>query len=254
MTVFRFDGTFEGLLTAVFESFRLQVVPDRIEGRVPAVPDLFEEIFEIATDESGAKRVWRKVCAKSSKETAFRLYMVFLSGLPEAPGLIYRYICHMMASPHNIDTDFTNPAVWAVADIHRKVARETHRVHMFTRFQQTAENTFYASVAPRYDVLPLATAHFRDRFAEAEWVIYDLARNYGIFHRNGTAERITFTEVPAGPGNGNLREELLHPDETAFRALWKDYYQSATIAERKNVRLQRQRMPVRFWQYLTEKQ
>jgi probable DNA metabolism protein len=182
MTVFRFDGTFEGLMTAVFESFRLQTVPDRIEGAVPAVPDLFEETVEIATDAGSAKRVWKKICAKGSHETAVRLYMVFLSGLPEAPGLIYRYICHMMASPHAVDTDFTHPAVRAVADIHRKVARETHRVHMFARFQQTAENTFYASVAPRYDVLPLATAHFRDRFAEAEWVIYDLKRNYGIYH------------------------------------------------------------------------
>ena len=43
-------------------------------------------------------------------------------------------------------------------------------------------------------------------------------------------------------------------DEKLFQELWHGYFKAMFIKERINLRKQRQDMPVRFWQYLTEKQ
>lgn len=254
MTILSFDGTFDGLLTLVYESFRLKVFPEMIVSSGDQGVTLFDKPVFISTEAYKAERVWKRVKERTSNEGAYRLYMVFLSEMPRAPELIYQYIRHMVASSHNIETDFAHPAVVDVLNIHRKVMREAHRIQMFTRFQQTAANSYYASFAPKYNVLPVSIAHFRDRFADQEWVVYDLKRNFGFHHLNGEIERISFETLPASILTGNLDDRFLHPDEKQFRKLWKDYYHSICIENRKNPKLHRQLLPKRFWQYLPEKQ
>ncbi len=254
LTILSFDGTFDGLLTLVFESFRLKVVPDLIVNGGDQGLTLFDRPLFIAAEAEKAERVWKRVKERTSDEGAYRLYMVYLSEMADAPQLIYRYIRHMTESRHNIETDFAHPAVTDVLKIHRKVMREAHRIQMFTRFQQTAVNSYYASFAPKYNVLPVSIAHFRDRFAGQEWVIYDLLRNFGFHHCNGEIERISFEALPASVLTGNLDDKFLHPDEKQFRKLWKEYYHSISIENRKNPKLHRQLLPKRFWRYLPEKQ
>lgn len=254
MITLSFDGTFEGLLTLVFESYRMQLKPDAIVNRVRELPTLFDQAVFIPTEEEKANRVWHRIKQKTSKTAAYQLVMVFESELPQAPTLIYRFIQHMVDSNYNIETDFANPVVVEVSKICRKVLREAHHVQMFTRFQQTAVDSYYASFVPKYNVLPLSIAHFRDRYADMEWVIYDLQRNFGYHHLKGAVQRITFEELPVNESNGFLEDHLLHPEEKHFQALWKEYYQSISIVDRKNYKLHRQKLPKRFWRYLPEKQ
>lgn len=54
--------------------------------------------------------------------------------------------------------------------------------------------------------------------------------------------------------NGQVKEELLHEGEDFYQKLWRSYFKHITIEERKNLKLQRQHMPRRFWRYLPEKQ
>ena len=46
----------------------------------------------------------------------------------------------------------------------------------------------------------------------------------------------------------------LSEKETNFQNLWKSYYKSVSVAERKNTRQMKNYMPVRYWKNLTEKQ
>jgi probable DNA metabolism protein len=45
----------------------------------------------------------------------------------------------------------------------------------------------------------------------------------------------------------------LSGEEAEFQILWKEYFNNITITERKNPRLQKQYMPVRYWKHLIEK-
>lgn len=255
MTLFQFDNTFEGLLTVIFESYRMKLIPDAISNGVESQPFLFAETVFIPTEEDKAERVWNKIAGKTSKENAHRLYRVFLSELPGTPMLIFNYVRTMLEKQHNIETDFSLSEVLEMTKLHRKVVREAHRIQMFTRFQQTADGGYYASFSPLYNVLPLCLPHFKDRFADQEWIIYDLKRNYGFRYdlKSKETERISFENLPVNLMTGQLYDSYLDPEEIRFQQLWRKYYHSITIEERKNYKLHRQLLPKRFWRFLPEK-
>lgn len=253
MIIFNFDQTFEGLLTLVFESYRLKLFPDVIMGRGENQSFLFSDPIFIPTEQDKSERVWNKIIARTSQTNANRIYIAFQSELPGTPKLIFDYIRLMTERQQSIETDFTLTPVMEMTRLFNKVAKETARVRMFTRFQQTQENSYYASVMPEYDVLPLCLDHFTDRFADQEWMIYDLKRDYGFYYNLTGTERISFEKLPVNPVNGQLYESFHNPEERHFQKLWKNYFDIICIEERKNYKLHRQMLPRRFWRYLPEK-
>lgn len=253
MNIYSFDNTFEGLLTLVFESYNRKQFPDEILSGEGSQNALFCSTMTIITDNRKAERVWNGIIRKSSEENAHRIYRVFLAQLPDTPMLLVKYIRLIVDSQKNEETNFTLPTVVEVNKLHQKVCREAQRIHMFTRFQKTVEGSYYASFAPMYDVLPLCIPHFRDRFADQQWIIYDLKRNYGFLYDLKTVSRVVFDELKVNTQNGQLHASLLADDEKLFQKLWKQYFKSICIQERKNPKVHRQHLPRRFWKFLPEK-
>lgn len=253
MKIFSFDNTFEGLLTLVFECYNRKEFPDEILSGEGSQNVLFASNIEITTDEQKAERVWNGIVARSSEDNAHRIYRVFLSGLPDTPMLLVNFIRIIIDSNVNQEMNFSLPVVVDVHKLHQKVCREAHRILMFTRFQKTVEGSYYASFAPMYDVLPLCIPHFRDRFADQQWIIYDLKRNYGFLYNLKTVERVVFDDLKVNSQNGQLHTSLLADDEKLFQKLWKQYFKSICIEERRNDKVHRQHLPQRFWKYLPEK-
>ena len=253
MNIFSFDNTFEGLLTMVFESYSRREFPDEILSGEGSQNQLFASNIEITTNVQKAERVWNGIVARSSEDNAHRIYRVFLSGLPDTPILLMNFIRVIIDSNVNQEMNFSLPVVVDVHKLHQKVCREAQRIHMFTRFQKTIEGSYYASFAPMYDVLPLCIPHFRDRFADQQWIIYDLKRNYGFLYNLKTVERVVFDDLKVNSQNGQLHTSLLADDEKLFQKLWKQYFKSICIEERRNDKVHRQHLPQRFWKYLPEK-
>jgi probable DNA metabolism protein len=253
MNIFSFDNTFEGLLTLVFECYSRKQFPDEVLSGEGSQNVLFASTLAIETDDHKAERVWKGIIYYSSEDNAHRIYRVFLAGLPDTPMLLMKYIRLIIDSGKNEETNFSEPVVVEVNKLHQKVCRETQRIHMFTRFQKTVEGSYYASFAPMYDVLPLCIPHFRDRFADQSWIIYDLKRNYGFMYDLKTVSRVVFDDLKVNSQNGQLHTSLLAEDEKLFQKLWKQYFKSICIQERKNDKLHRQHLPTRFWKYLPEK-
>ena len=97
--------------------------------------------------------------------------------------------------------------------------------------------------------------HFKDRFADQRWLIYDVKRQYGYYYNLTEMEEVTFEDPrQAHLVTGMLNETLMDNNERLFQELWKTYFKSICIKERWNPRKHRQDMPVRYWKYLTEKQ
>lgn len=253
MNVFSFDNTFEGLLSLVFESYRLKQFPDEILSGEGSQNVLFGSTITIETNDRKAERVWKGIISHSSEENAHRIYRVFLAGLPDTPMLLTKYIRLIIDSAKNEETNFAEPVVVEINKLHQKVCKEAHRIQMFIRFQKTAEGSYYASFAPIYDVLPLCIPHLRDRFADQTWIVYDLKRNYGFWHDLKNVSRVVFDDLKVNAQNGQLHASLLADDEKLFQQLWKQYYRSICIQERKNPKVHRQLLPKRFWKYLPEK-
>jgi probable DNA metabolism protein len=112
---------------------------------------------------------------------------------------------------------------------------------------------YFAPFAPKYDVLPLVIGHFKHRFTDQHWIIYDTSRDYGFFFDGKRVEQISIDNPSFSKDSGKLKEGLEYENEDQYQELWREYFRSIAIAERKNPTLQRNFMPKRFWKYLTEK-
>jgi probable DNA metabolism protein len=67
-------------------------------------------------------------------------------------------------------------------------------------------------------------------------------------------EEVVLTSQEINRNTGRVSENVLNEGDAFYQTLWKSYFENISIKERKNLRLQRQHMPRRFWKYLTEKQ
>lgn len=256
MVIFVFDNTFEGLLTSVFEAYARRIFPDVLQPEGELLPLFHDEVFTVITDEGKAGRVWRGLQKKLSSGALACLTQSWLSELPEVPMLLFRYIRKAIDTPRSIETNFADPDVLELSKIWKKVDWERIRMLQFVRFQKAADGTFFAALEPQFNALPLAVEHFRNRFADQRWLIYDVKRAYGYYYDLKEIRMVTFDE-DTREGHfvtGMLDESLMDKDEKLFQQLWKTYFKAICIKERLNPRKHRQDMPVRYWKYLTEKQ
>lgn len=254
MKVFQYDRTFDGLLTAVFDAYSRKSFPDVLQGEKEPLPLFCEESYRVVTDESRSRRVWKALQKKLSGAALSCLTLSYLSELPELDMPLFRYIRKAIDAPRSIETNFSDPDVLAVTQTFRKVKFERHRMLQFLRFQKAADGTYFALMEPLYNVLPLAVEHFKNRFADQPWLIYDKGRQYGYYYDTENLTRVAFEEELPHFITGKLEDALLEKDEKLFQDLWRTYFKAICIRERLNPRKHKQDLPVRFWKYLTEKQ
>ncbi|MDD3080150.1 MAG: TIGR03915 family putative DNA repair protein [Paludibacter sp.] len=252
MIIFRYDKTFEGLLTAVFDAFNRRTFPDKLLGTDDIEPLFVTETVEIISDEEKSKRVWKGLEKKLMPVTLNMISYAWLSELPESDELIFRYIRKVFNSKQSIELNFADDDVLALRNLAKKVNTEKTRMIEFVRFQKTSDDIFFAPISPDHNCLPLIISHFKDRFSDQTWIIFDTKRSYGYYYDQKTVNEITFDSTDLFK-DGKMNENLMAKDEKLFQKMWKAYYKSLTIKERINPKLHKQLLPRRYWKYLTEK-
>lgn len=254
MTVLLYDKTFDGFLSLIFEAFRNKIVPDRIEEFSFREPMLWAEKISVATDTEKANRVWEALKKRLSANAYNAVYRIHLSGMPLAEMILFRFLAKVFASPVNIEENYSDPDVLMIRKMDRQICKEAERMSQFIRFQKTLDEIYFASVDPQFNVIPLIVSHFENRYADQQWIIYDCCRDYGFYFNTRETVVIKLTSEKIDPSTGKVSSQVLAHDEQLFQQLWKQYFKSICIVERKNIRLQMQHMPKRYWKYLTEKQ
>lgn len=252
MNIFIYNGTFEGFLTAIFDSYEMKIIPDKIipsEAEYSLFPDNY---YNIPSDKEKSDRVWKGLKKKVSENTCKMIYTVFLSESAMEKQL-YDFICKIFNTPYNIESNMGDANILNLRNVERKVQKEAIRMIEFIRFQKMADNIFFASISPSYDVIPLLIKHFEARFTDQKWIIYDLKRDYGIFYNLKETVQMTIPNLRVSPHSGQVSDEAKDIDEKLFQSLWQDYFDSINIKERKNAKLQKQFMPVRYWKFMPEK-
>lgn len=251
-SILLYDGSFDGFLTCVFEVYELKLKQVSIHRKGREQESLFGTSKVVLTDAIKADRVWKGISKKSSANGKSRIYYAFLSEKAEVENLLLRYIQYAFRSEIQIDSDFANEDVLKVTQIAKSVGREKHRMEAFVRFRLTKDELYFATIEPDFNVLPLISKHFKSRYADQKWVIYDLKRSYGIYYN---LEKVELIEL-ALPENFNATQsssEFFAEGELEFQTLWKDYFKSTNIPSRKNMKLHIQHVPKRYWKYLSEK-
>ena len=251
MKMLVYDGTFTGFLTAVFEVYEYKFSDAKIVKESVYNISVFNQDHIVQTNADKALRVWKGLLTYTSKEAAESLYHTWLSEIANIEKQLLQYIQYLFLKKQSIAADFSNAAVLKIAQVTKKVHRERHRMEAFVRFQLTKDGLYYAVTEPDFNVLPLLTNHFKNRYADQRWLIYDGKRHYGIYYDLHTVEMITmhFSEDT----NAANIQLIYNEEEPMYQSLWKNYFSSVNIKARKNTKLHIQHMPKRYWKYLPEK-
>jgi probable DNA metabolism protein len=248
-----YDGSFDGWLCAVFDvyDYKFESVEigrgDRFSG------NLFGAPHAVRMDPAHAARVWEGLQKKLPAEALAELKRCFLADADGVENMLLRYVQYVFSSRVAVDQDFSHPDVLAVAQLARRVWKEQHRMEAFVRFQKTGDGLYYALIDPDHDVLPLIAKHFQARYADQRWLIYDGRRRYGL-HYDGKEVRTVEIQFAEATGKGRSIAAISDPEELFYQKLWQQYYRSVNIPARKNLRLQLQHMPRKYWRYLVEQQ
>ena len=252
MQTLLYDGSFDGLLTAIFEAFEYRYQEVEIFSRENFQQEnMFAEIHEVYTNEEKSERVLKKLEQSIGKSGISQLLSVYFSELPEMERLILSAIQQSIQHPkENVLQNFADNDILEISKICKSVSRERHRMTAFVRFEKMQDDVYFAKIDPDFNVLPLIRKHFKNRYADQKWMIYDLKRQYGLFY---DLEHCEFF-YPNEKINLNQYQEKFHEEEKKYQTLWQSYFTKTNIVERKNTKLHIQHVPKRYWKYLTEKQ
>jgi probable DNA metabolism protein len=266
------DGGLRGFLCAVFEAYRLKAMdpffrcsggPElsfRTTARARAggesaaargssgsaesagqAAGLFDEIVPVAYSAERASRVAEGIRSRGGPEAWFLVVRAFLSDMEERESTIFRFIRSVMDGGGSKTANRLDLS--EAVHVRRAAGRTGNEAHKFLgilRFVKYGD-IYYAAIEPDCRILSLVAEHFRNRFADQEWVIHDLRRAEALFWDRRT---LSFeTGVTADPPTD---------EDSFFAGLWKTYFSAAAIRERRNLDLQRRFVPIKYRSHMTE--
>lgn len=246
------DGSFEGFLTTVFQVYDLGLKEVEICSEGKYQQNIFGGRYFVSTELLKAERVWKGLQQKISAAALQQFYKTWLSEIDGIENTMLSYVRHVFSSTVSVEKDFSHPAILLITDTAKKVHREKHRMEAFVRFQLTKDQLYFAIVEPDFNVLPIIQKHFKSRYADQRWMIYDGRRKYGIYYDLDKVDYIQVNFDEKVNSGKDIRGQYSE-SEVLYQDLWKTYFGSINIAARKNMKLHIQHMPRRYWKYLTEK-
>ncbi|KAA0915498.1 TIGR03915 family putative DNA repair protein [Psychrobacter sp. ANT_WB68] len=257
-----YEPSFEGWLSAVFYVYANKLQDDeslQLIAQDCYVPSLISQATSVATDEDKAERVLSKLNQLLGRSGMRNILWGFLSEKDNTGTTLFQVIKYAIDYPsRQIMDDLGNLNVLELVQTVKSVGREKHRMEAFVRFEHTNEDIYFARIEPDFNVLPLIGEHFRQRYQDQHWAIYDVARGYGIYYdkSKSTPTRPASLQTITDLNDAVLRNpaSIHSKDEKRYQKFWQGYFTNVNIKERKNPRLHKQYLPQRYWKYLSEKQ
>lgn len=243
MKMFTYDGSFEGLLSCVYEGY-YKFKPEKIIKKKNYLVNFLEEEVFIETNIEKYTKVYNAINEKLGEETLKKIYTVFLSDIEESSIIIFNYIVIAFKIGPKINMYKHNVYVNEMDKIERRVKGEAHRFKGFVRFKDF-NGFLYSKIEPDHDILELLMGHFIGRFNNEKFIIYDEKRDKAIIY-NGEVDSIIMNARLKFKGIEELNSDDFYED------LFKLYFKATTIKERENKNLQRNMMPKRYWKNIVE--
>ncbi|MEC4273365.1 TIGR03915 family putative DNA repair protein [Adlercreutzia sp. R25] len=275
---YAYDGTLEGLLTAIFSSYANHEEPTDVEPARRLQPRLGQRVATIETNPDFALRVLRGVRNRCGWQAVLALKRAAVSDEPDAGTAAYRFVRYAIDEQKRRDcdhcrkrancqgrggmgpcpkqrgrafSDITHPAVERLFQISRSISQECEHMRQFIRFEHLGgegANLWFARCNPKAAVIPLIMDHFVERLSDMPFVIYDEVHEMAGVYDGGDWYLVNTA------GQGDLARALpsTTADEALYAEAWRTFYRSVSIDARVNPELRRRFMPKRFWKNLTE--
>jgi len=246
-----YDGTFEGLLTCIYEAYYRREDPCFIssskqysERTEDTLFSLLESPIFVETDIEKSSRVYDAVEKKISAEAMETIYHVFLSETDNFEIMTLNYVRLGFKAGYDLNKHLQDKMVMDMLKAENKVKYEVLRMQGFLRFQEI-QGLYYASYEPDSNITALVTPHFAERLPDQDFIIHDVRRGIA-----SVCSKKEWFVTRIDESDANLSGKGM--DGFDYEALWKGYFRWTSIDERTNFRNQKRQMPKRYWKHLTE--
>lgn len=239
-----YDGSFYGLLTIVFDCFYNKTLPAKICSRDCYVNNFLDDVYYIDTDEIKSQRVFDGMYAHVGYDAVYNSFYAFLSNDIHKEMDILKYLCDGFEVGPKINQRLTISYVSNVMAMRKRALSECHRLKGLLRFVETKEHLFYASIHPDNNILEPLGHHFMRRLPTQDFIIHDKNRNLCFLYHDDKYEIVDdhYFVMPD-----------ISSEEQQYQNLWRAFFDTISIKERKNPRCQMQFMPKKYWKDLIEK-
>lgn len=240
--VYEYDGSYDGLMTVVFDCFREKTVPCeiRVDGEGG---ESFYEIRSVSADPYRAGRVKSGIREKLGPAAEEMVQSGFLYGEGGKEMAILRFLKKAFAVGPGAVSMVADPEIHPLFRMARAVGNERQKMLQFIRFSDVG-GALVAKITPKHEVLSLLGGHFCLRYRNENFLIYDQAHGEALAYSGGRSVLFKADSLTLPPE----AEE----GDAFYRELWKSYYRHVAIAERYNPRCRMGHMPKRFWADMPE--
>jgi probable DNA metabolism protein len=243
MRRYLYDGSADGLLSAIAGIIEIEADPE-LAALSARENTFFEEGLFLGTDPALADALFSRL-RELAPDAAHTLYFFLMAETEGRETSLLHYITLALKHGDRINGHLTHAAVKDIVSIARKAGRELHRMKGLLRFEQLQDGTFLARMEPDHNVIQPLSYHFSRRLRAQEWFIYDIGRRSAA-HWDRKILRFGTLEQYSRP--------VLSEEEKEVQTRWQAFFRTIAIPERKNPRLQKSNMPMKYWKYLVEKQ
>ncbi len=248
--VYLYDGTFQGLLTAIFYVFEemgrnwFELIDICPETGWQRLLNNTAEIIHVANCPDKYERVEKGIIKKLGKGTLDIVYSGYLSDDPKRGILIYEYLEFGFKVGHKLNSHLADERVMKMFELDRKVCNENHRLCGFARFKDIGNGVLYSEIEPATNVIELLMMYFCDRMPSQKFILADIKRKrYGIYNER----QIVFTD--------HIPDDIIKVRDvnSEFEDLWKKFFSAIAIEERVSQKRQMLHMPRKYWKHIIEK-
>ncbi len=241
MSVYLYDGSFEGFLSVVYHSYYAKKPAFKIIKNLQEV-SLLDEVIEITTDSLHAQKVLDGLKQKFESCHYNKIFHIFLCDSRAFEKALYDFILIGFKEPKKL-YDINHPSIFYLEKLEHEYFRHVHKMYGFVRFEELEDGSLYAQIEGKFNILPYLGKHFVKRLDGCTFIIHDIQRElaYVKTKEHGGVHKVADFEIPKRSEN-----------EAKFQKLWKLFFKQVTIQERKNLQLQQNWVPLLYRTYMTE--
>ena len=244
------EDSLEGIFTAVYDAYALREGHDHLHVQVGETDNyrLFATYLHSQPDFGKTEKVVRTLKERLGEHVYGSICRAAASDGADKGDAVYHTVVDGITGGHGERTmdNLRNPYVARAFALARRTANEVHHELEFIRFQELKQGVLYSRIGPKCNVLTFIMPHFADRLPIENFVIYDDRRNLFGIHPARKQWYLLRGEEAEEP---KLRFSEM---EESYQKLFRHFCRTIAIRERKNLKLQRNMLPLRFQEYMTE--
>ena len=250
MIIYRCEDTLESVFTAIYQAYEEKRNHDDTLLSLSNDPCLFSQDIVVEADEDKTRKVMGTLQRRFGLEDTERLCMAMASNDEEKAQAVYRTVVQGLrykCRPGHLFDNLADRDIHKAFALGRGVSTEAGHQKQFLRFQELDNGVLYSRIGPKNDVIAFIMPHFSDRLPIENFLIYDEKRNLFGIHPAGKRWVLL-----RGEEADRSRQLTYSDEEPLYQEMFRKFCHAITIEERKNIKLQKGMLPLRFREYMVE--